>query len=43
MLDEYSDYYADLLDGIYDCVYRIVLNAYFCIGQTAGGFRTWWR
>jgi hypothetical protein len=43
MLDEYSDYYADLLDGLYDCVDRIVLNAYFCMGQTAGGFRTWWR
>ena len=43
MLDEYSDYYADLLDGTYDCVDRIVLNAYFVMGQTAGGFRTWWR
>jgi hypothetical protein len=43
MLDEYSDYYADLLDNTYDCVDRIVLNAYFRMGQTAGGFRTWWR
>ena len=43
MMDEYSDYYADLLDNTYDCVDRIVLNAYFCLGQTAGGFRTWWR
>jgi hypothetical protein len=43
MLDEYSDYYADLLDNTYDCVDRIVLNAYFCMGQAAGGFRTWWR
>lgn len=42
-LDEYSDYYADLLDNTYDCVDRIVLNAYFRMGQTAGGFRTWWR
>jgi len=42
-LDEYSDYYADLLENSYDCVDRIVLNAYFCMGQTAGGFRTWWR
>lgn len=42
-LDEYSEYYADLLDNTYDCVDRIVLNAYFQIGQTAGGFRTWWR
>lgn len=43
MLDEYSDYYADLLDNAYDCVDRIVLNAYFRMGQGAGGFRTWWR
>ena len=42
-LDEYSDYYADLLEDTYDCVDRIVLNAYFRIGQRAGGFRTWWR
>ena len=42
-LDEYSDYYADLLDNTYDCVDRIVLNAYFRMGQRAGGFRTWWR
>ena len=42
-LDEYSGYYADLLDNTYDCVDRIILNAYFRMGQTAGGFRTWWR
>jgi hypothetical protein len=22
---------------------RIVLNAYYPMGNTAGGFRTWWR
>jgi hypothetical protein len=43
MLDEYSAYYADLLEDTYDCVDRIVLNAYFRMGQRAGGFRTWWR
>jgi hypothetical protein len=42
-LDEYSEYYADLLENAYDCVDRIVLNAYFRMGQAAGGFRTWWR
>ena len=42
-LDEYSAYYADLLENSYDCVDRIVLNAYFRLGQAAGGFRTWWR
>lgn len=43
MLDEFSTYYADFLDGTYDCVDRIVLNAYFRLGQAPGGFRTWWR
>jgi hypothetical protein len=43
MPDEYSEYYADLLEDTYDCVDRIVLNAYFRMGQRAGGFRTWWR
>lgn len=43
MLDEYSAYYAGLLENTYDCVDRIVLNAYFRLGQRAGGFRTWWR
>jgi len=43
MPDEFSTYYAGLLDGVYDCVDRIVLNAYFRLGQSPGGFRTWWR
>lgn len=43
MPDEFSTYYADFLDGAYDCVDRLVLNAYFRLGQSAGGFRTWWR
>jgi hypothetical protein len=43
MLDEFSDYYADYLDGAYDCVDRIVLNAYYCMGCSPPGFRTWWR
>ncbi len=43
MVDEFSDYYADCLDGTYDCVDRIILNAYFPLGQSPGGFRTWWR
>lgn len=43
MLDELSEYYADSLDGTYDCVDRIVLNGYFRLGQSPGGFRTWWR
>ena len=43
MADEFSEYYAEFLDGTYDCVDRIVLNAYFLLGQSPGGFRTWWR
>jgi len=42
-LDRFSEYYAEFLDGTYDCVDRIVLNAYFQLGQSAGGFRHWWR
>lgn len=42
-MDDFSTYYAELLEGTYDCVDRIVLNAYFAMGQTGGGLRTWWR
>lgn len=35
--------YADLLVGQYDCVDRIILNAYFAFACSAGGFRLWWR
>jgi hypothetical protein len=41
--DGFSSYYADLLDGRYDCVDRLVVNAYFPMGQTGGGMRAWWR
>ena len=41
--DAFSEYYAELLQGTYDCVDRIVRNAFFPVGQTAGGIRTWWR
>jgi hypothetical protein len=30
--DDLSQYYAELLEGIYDCVDRIVLNAFFPMG-----------
>ena len=43
MPDSLSDRYADLLTGSYDCVDRIVLNAYFRMGHDPGGFRSWWR
>src|SRR3954447_9353222 len=43
MTDGLSTRYQDLLDGSYDCVDRIVLNAYFRMGHSPGGFRGWWR
>jgi hypothetical protein len=43
MPDEFSQSYQAYLTGTYDCVDRIVLNAYFILAQSAGGFRTWWR
>src|SRR6266581_4797997 len=43
MTDELSKRYGELLAGAYDCVDRIVLNAYFSLGHNPGGFRVWWR
>ena len=43
MPDSLSERYEDLLTGSYDCVDRIVLNAYFRMGHDPGGFRLWWR
>ncbi len=43
MVDEFTERYGELLTGSYDCVDRIVLNAYFPLGHNPGGFRTWWR
>jgi hypothetical protein len=43
LADDFSTYVAPLLDGGYDCVDRLVLNGYFLLGQTSGGFLTWWN
>ncbi|MFQ5653018.1 MAG: hypothetical protein ACE5IY_24070 [bacterium] len=43
MADSFSDYYSEQLDATYDCVDRIVLNAYFLPGHSPAGFRSWWR
>ena len=43
MADDFSGRYGDLLTGSYDCVDRVVLNAYFPLGHNPGGFRVWWR
>src|SRR3954452_14169422 len=42
-MDAFSTRYGELLTGSYDCVDRIVLNAYYPLGHNPGGFRTWWR
>jgi hypothetical protein len=41
--DPFSRYYASFLEDGYDVVDRLVLNAYFALGQSPGGFRVWWR
>jgi hypothetical protein len=41
--NEFCEYYKDLLEGTYDSIDRIVINAYFRLAQSNGGFRTWWR
>jgi hypothetical protein len=41
--DDFCERYGDLLTGSYDCVDRIVLNAFFPMGHNPGGFRCWWR
>ena len=43
MIDQLSETYSDLIEGSYDCPDRIVLNAYFGLGHSPGGFRNWWR
>ena len=43
MTDLFSERCGDLLTGSYDCVDRIVVNAYFSLGHSPGGFRVWWR
>jgi hypothetical protein len=43
MADDFSARCADLLSGSYDCVDRIVLNAYMSLCHSPGGFRVWWR
>lgn len=43
MSDRLSTLYQDVVAGSYDCVDRILLNGYFGLGHSAGGFRVWWR
>jgi hypothetical protein len=41
--DRLSARFSDLLEGSYDCPDRIVLNAFYTLGFSPGGFREWWR
>ena len=41
--DEFRARYDELLTGSYDCVDRIVPNAYNPLCHNPGGFRNWWR
>jgi hypothetical protein len=43
MMDQLTEAYANYLQGSYDCPDRIVLNGYYRLGYTGGGFRHWWR
>src|SRR5258708_3047427 len=43
MPDQLSALYSEFLEGGYDCVDRVILNAYFSMGQSGGGLRVWWR
>jgi hypothetical protein len=43
VLDELTEGCGDLLTGSYNCVDRIMLNAYFSLGYNPDGFRVWWR
>lgn len=41
--DRLSARLSDLLEGSYDCPDRIVLNAFYPLGFSPGGFRDFWR
>lgn len=43
MADGLRHIYEDLLTGSYDCIDRIVLNAYHRLAHDPAGFRVWWR
>ncbi len=42
-MDAFTQSYANQLENTYDCPDRIVINAYYTMGMSPGGFRTWWR
>jgi len=42
-MDQSSEHYQNLIEDSYDCMDRIVLNAYYPLGQESGGMVAWWR
>ena len=41
--DSLTEHYAPLLEGEYDCIDRVVLNAYCPMLLVPGGVRNWYR
>jgi hypothetical protein len=41
--NKFSEHYDELLEGEYDCIDRIVLNAYYPKLLSGGGLRDWYR
>jgi hypothetical protein len=41
--DSLTEHYMPLVEGSYDCIDRIVLNAYCPMLLRAGGLRNWYR
>jgi hypothetical protein len=41
--DQFTESCNEILDGVYSSLDRIVVNAYFRLGHSGGGFRLWWR
>lgn len=42
-IDSLTAHYQPLLEGTYNCIDRIVLNAYCPMLMVAGGVRNWYR
>jgi hypothetical protein len=43
MADQFTGRYQELLEGQYDCVDRLVINAWLPGCGNGGGLRNWWR
>jgi len=41
--DKITEHYQEVIEGTYDCIDRLVLNAYYPQLLIPGGFRNWYR